>query len=338
MRPDLAVSIAFVMAAALNVYVLLGGADFGGGIWDLLAGGSRKARQRSLIEHAIGPIWEANHVWLIFVVVILFTAFPAAFSSYMITLHVPLTIALIGIVLRGSSFAFRSYGAEEESAEEHRWGRVFAVTSTVTPFMLGVCVGALAAGRVHLVGGLPRFGFIGSWLVPFPLTVGGFTVALFAFLAAVYLTLETTDPELRDDFRRRALGAALLIGVLAAVAALLARSEAPRVWHLLVAVSYALPFQIATGAAAVGAIGALAARRFALARRLAVLQASCILWGWFASQYPYFLVPDLSVHTAAAPERTLRLVLLTTIAGGAIVVPSFYLLYRTFNKFREGNE
>ncbi|MBI4501368.1 MAG: cytochrome d ubiquinol oxidase subunit II [Gemmatimonadetes bacterium] len=328
--------IALVIGGALSLYVVLGGADFGGGVWDLLASGPRRRRQRELIEHAIGPIWEANHVWLVFALVVFFTAFPAAFSSYMIALHVPITIALVGIVLRGSSFAFRSYGVHGDGNDQHRWGRVFAVASTVTPFLLGTCVGALAAGRVHLADNLPVNGFIGSWLSPFPLVVGVLTVALFSLLAAVYLTLETNDRDLREDFRRRALGAAVATGAIAAGAALLSRSEAPRVWNVLVGVSFALPFHLATGTAAVGVIWALVVRRYALARVLVVLQASFVLWGWFASQYPYFVVPDLSIFSAAAPASTLRLVLIVTALGAAIVFPGFYILYRTFKKFREG--
>jgi cytochrome d ubiquinol oxidase subunit II len=326
---DLAVVVLLVLGIALTIYVLLGGADFGGGVWDLVATGPRREAQRGLIEHAIGPVWEANHVWLILVVVVLFTAFPAAFATYMITLHVPLTIALVGVVLRGSSFAFRTYGAEE-GVEEYRWGRVFAVASTITPFMLGACVGAVAAGRVAIRAGAPVYGYFGSWLAPFPLAVGLFTVALFSFLAAVYLTLETTDAALQDDFRLRAVAASLAAGIIAAIAGLLARDGAPHVWNILVHVSWALPFQLATAAAAVAAIWALLRRRFRVARAAAALQVTFVLWGWFASQYPHFVAPDLTIHAAAAPERTLRLVLVTILVGALLVVPSFYLLFRTF--------
>jgi len=327
---DLAAVVLFVMGVALTIYVVLGGADFGGGTWDLLATGPRRQAQRNLIEHAIGPVWEANHVWLILVVVLLFSAFPAAFADYMVTLHIPVTVALIGIVLRGSSFAFRSYGAPDESAEEHRWGRVFAVASTVTPFMLGTCVGALAAGRVHLEGGRPALGYLGSWLAPFPLMVGCFTVALFSFLAAVFLTLETGDRALQDDFRARAIATSVAAGALAAAAGLLARDGAPRVWDVLVHVSWALPFQLATATAALATLWALVARRYRIARAAAALQVTFVLWGWFASQYPYFVYPDLTFHQAAAPDATLRVVLMAVLAGAAIIVPSFYLLFRTF--------
>ncbi|MFQ5890738.1 MAG: cytochrome d ubiquinol oxidase subunit II [Gemmatimonadota bacterium] len=332
---ELSLLLALAMGVALNLYLLLGGADFGGGVWDLFATGPRRDAHSSLIERAIGPIWEANHVWLILVIVLLFTAFPPAFSTYMIVLHIPMTVALIGIVLRGSSFAFRSYGAVG-SREQRRWGRVFAVASTVTPVVLGMCVGALAAGRVRLVGGVPELGFVGSWLAPFPFAVGAYTLALFSLLAAVYLTCEAEDPKLREDFRRRALLAALATGAIAGLAVMVSRSGAPRVWETLVTDPRALVFHAATGAAALGAIWALLVRRFHAARVLAIAQASLILWGWLVSQYPYLVVPDLTIAGAAAPERTLRLVAIALVAGGALIVPAFAYLFVTFNKFRGG--
>lgn len=332
---DYPLLLAVAIAVSLNLYVLLGGADFGGGVWDLLASGVRRDAQRSLIEHAIGPIWEANHVWLIVVVVLLFTAFPPAFAAYMVVLHVPLTVALVGIVLRGSAFAFRSYGAVG-SEEQRRWGRVFAVASTITPLLLGACVGALAAGRVRLADGIPVHGFFRSWLAPFPVAVGVFTLLLFAFLAAVYLTCETEDPELRDDFRRRALGTAVATGVAAGVAILLARRGAPAVWEGLTGREGALAFHAVTGGAALAAIGALWKRRFQLARALAAVQVSLVVWGWLVSQYPFLVVPDLTVREAAAPEATLRLVAGALGVGAALVLPSFLYLYATFHKFRRG--
>jgi cytochrome d ubiquinol oxidase subunit II len=330
----LAEVIALVIGGGLTLYILLGGADFGGGVWDLLASGPRRASQREVIEHALGPIWEANHVWLVFSFVIFFTAFPPAFYNYMIALHIPLTVALIGIVLRGSAFAFRSYGSDGDGVEEHQWGRVFAVASTVTPFVLGTCVGALAAGRTHLQNGTPVEGFIRPWLSPFPIVVGFLTVALFSLIAAVYLTLEPGDNRVREDFRNRALAAAVVTGGFAALAAIISRWDAPRVWNVLTSVNYTLPFHLATGACAVGVIWALWIRKYRYARVLVTLQASFVLWGWFASQFPYFVVPELSIYSAAAPEPTLRLVLIVTAVGAALVFPSFYFLYRTFRKFR----
>ncbi|HKU79288.1 MAG TPA: cytochrome d ubiquinol oxidase subunit II, partial [Rhodanobacteraceae bacterium] len=257
--------IAGVIALALNAYVLTGGADFGGGVWDLLASGARHERQRELIAESIAPIWEANHVWLIVVVVALFTGFPAAFSTLGIVLHIPLTLMLIGIVLRGSAFVFRNYAPH---ARNH-WGRAFAIASVITPVLLGIIIGSLATGAVAdaaaKIGTGARFSdaFVTPWAAPFPVAVGAFALALFAFLAATYLTVEAHDEELQEDFRARAFAAAAAVFACAAVALLLGHFAAPRV---AVAVVGALTIQVGTAGAAVTAIAALWLRRYRLAR------------------------------------------------------------------------
>ena len=245
--------------------MLSGGADFGGGVWDLLASGRRKAAQRDLVARAIGPVWEANHVWLILAVVLLFTCFPAAFARLAVTLNLPLTGVLVGIVLRGSAFAFRGYGGDRDVVQR-RWGRVFAVASLVTPVLLGVAVGAVASGAVGEGGRGDGDGFVANyvapWLAPFPLAVGLFTLCCFAFLAAVYLTLEAPEGELREDFRRRALIAGVAVGVAAGLALLVARPGAPLMRHGLLGSAWAVPFQVATGLAAVSAFATLWTRRY----------------------------------------------------------------------------
>src|SRR4051812_22364451 len=183
--PPSEIALGAVIVAALVLYLLLGGADFGGGVWDLFAFGPRRAEQRRAIEQAIGPIWEANHVWLILVVVVLFTAFPPAFAAISVALHVPLTLFLVGVVLRGSAFAFRSFDTRGDR-HQRRWGLLFSMASTVAPVLLGVVVGALVSGRIRVAGGLVQGGFFRAWLAPFPLAVGLFALALCAFLAATY--------------------------------------------------------------------------------------------------------------------------------------------------------
>src|SRR5205823_5563773 len=194
-------AVAAVMLVSLIAYCVLAGADFGGGVWDLLATGPRAERQRRLADDAIAPVWEANHVWLILIVVLLFTGFPPAFAAASIALHVPLTLMLLGIVLRGSAWAFRRYGRRALT----RWSRVFAISSAVTPVFLGMCLGAVTGSGIRLVGGVPEEGFFRSWLAPFPFAVGLLALALFAFLAAVYLALEAPEGPLREDFRLRAI-------------------------------------------------------------------------------------------------------------------------------------
>lgn len=315
----------------LLIYALSGGADFGSGVWDLFASGPRAARQRAVVADAIAPIWEANHVWLIIVIVLLFTGFPAVFAAAATALHVPLTIMLVGIVLRGSAFVFRTYSKPSE-AGHRRWGLVFAIASAVTPVMAGVCVGAAVSGSIRVVDGTMTSGFWRPWLAVFPLAVGLFTLALFAFLAAVYLIHETRDEDLKEDFRRRALAASLLVGALAWLCFALAAAGAPQIYRGLSARWWSIPFQALTGAAALGALAALHRRRDQWARALAVLQVALVLLGWALAQYPYGLVPDLTLHEAAAPASVLRPVLITLGAGAALILPAFAWLYAIFKR------
>jgi cytochrome bd ubiquinol oxidase subunit II len=328
-------TVAGIMVLALNAYVLMGGADFGGGVWDLFAGGPRRAAQRELITKSIAPIWEANHVWLIVVVVLMFTAFPVAFSTLAIVLHIPITLMLIGIVLRGSAFVFRSYGSRT-GGTRRRWGIAFAAASTVTPVLLGMIIGSIATGDVATAYG--RIGaasfaqvFISPWLAPFPVAVGLFALALFAFLAAIYLTIEAKDDDaLRDDFRVRALIAAAAVAVLAAVALVLSRSAAPRVIAGVVGGSWSWLLHLCTGAAAVTAIVSLWRRNFRLARVAAAAQVSLILWGWVLAQYPFIIPETVSIRQASAPEVTLTLLLIGLGAGALVLIPSLRYLLRTF--------
>jgi cytochrome d ubiquinol oxidase subunit II len=318
-----------LLFGALVLYAVLGGADYGGGVWDLLAFGPRARDQRHLIEAAIGPVWEANHVWLIFMVVLLFTAFPAAFAALSTALHIPLTLMLLGIVLRGTSFTFRQYHGPDDPLQEH-WGRLFAVSSVFTPVMLGICIGAISTGDIRVQNGAVTSGFLRPWLELFPFAVGLFAVALFAFVAAVYLTVEADDESLRNDFRRRALAAAVVVGVLALAVYLLSHETAPLVRVGLTHRGWSWPLHIITGAFALGTIGALWRRRFHLARMLAAGQVALILGGWALSLYPFLVPPDISIIQAAAPSSVLRPVLWGTALGLLILVPSFLYLFGVF--------
>jgi cytochrome bd ubiquinol oxidase subunit II len=327
--------VAGIALVALTAYVLLGGADFGGGVWDLLASGPRRREQRALIAEAIGPIWEANHVWLILVIVVLFTCFPVAFARLSIGLHIPLSLMLIGIVLRGSAFTFRSHyghdGEHGDAGTSARWGRVFAIASVGAPLMLGLCVSALAAGTLRAPSrGAFLDSYVAPWLTPFGVGVGLLTLALFAFLAAVYLTVEAREPALQEDFRRRALGAAVAVFVVAFGTLGLALLGAPLMGRGLTTAPWALALHLATGAAAVATIGALWLRHFRLARVAAAAQVSLILWGWALAQYPYLIPPDLTIRAAAAPRITLVLTLWILGAGALVLFPSLIYLFRVF--------
>jgi cytochrome bd ubiquinol oxidase subunit II len=325
MEPILFAALALVLS--LTTYALLGGADYGGGVWDLFASGRSAERQRATIARAIGPVWEANHVWLIAAVVILFTGFPRAFAAVSIYLHVPLLVVLVGIVLRGSAFVFRAYGPTDPR-HEWLWGRVFAVASTVTPLFLGVVVGAITEGKLpESHAGSFVDVFVTPWLTPFALSVGVFALTLFAFLAAVYLTLEAGDPAERAAFRARALVSGALVGVLALTVLVLA---GPGVRLALTASAWAVPLHLATGVSAVTAFACLWLERYRLARIAAAAQVVLILWGWALAQYPYAIRPSLTLMESAAPENVLVILLQVLGAGAVILVPSLLYLFGIF--------
>lgn len=334
--------IAGVMVGSLVLYALLGGADYGGGVWDLFAFGRRAREQRTLIADAIGPVWEANHVWLILVVVVLFTAFPPAFAVIATALHIPITLLLIGIVLRGTAFTFRSYDVQRDDVQR-RWSLVFSIASIITPILLGVILGATASGTIRVENGAVTSGFFNSWLAPFPFAVGFFALALFAFLAAVYLTVEAeqrdlqskerneTEPrKLADDFRLRALLAGVAVGLLALTVFILSGTGAPAVRAGINRTWWALGLHILTAIFAIGAFVTLWTRRYKAARILAAAQVTMILLGWALAQYPNLVEPDLSIASAAAPPITLELLLAALAAGALLLFPSYYYLIRVF--------
>ena len=321
--------VALCIVVALILYALLGGADFGGGMWDLWAVGPRAARQRKAIADALGPIWEANHVWLILVIVLLFTGFPKGFAGMMTALNIPCTAMLIGIVLRGSAFIFRKYDSRSDRAQQ-RWSRIFGIASLWTPFFQGLIVGALTTGRIRMVNGRITSGFFAGWWTPFSLGCGLFALALFAFLAATYLTLDTEDqPDLQNDFRWRALGSGLALAPIAALVFFASQKGAPEMYAGLT--HWWAPLLLAwTSAMALGALLCLWRRRFAWARIAAIAQVTLILVGWSLAQYPNLITPDVTLENAHAPEITLRLLVMALAAGSLILFPSLLYLFRLF--------
>jgi cytochrome d ubiquinol oxidase subunit II len=314
----------------LTLYVLLAGADFGGGVWDLFASGERAEDQRALISSAIGPVWEANHVWLIFVLTGLLSAFPSVFADLSVALYIPFSLALVGIVLRGSAFAFRSHG-EPDSAWQRSWTRVFGIASLITPFVLGAAAGSIASGRIRVADGEVRAGLLSSWTSPLSLFAGLFALTICAYLAATYLTVEAIqrdEGELERDFRSRALVAGVLAGLLAAVGLVLVRSEARVLWEGMRQAGLLLA--LVSAVAGVGSLIAVWTRRYRLARLGAIVAVASVLFGWGVAQWPYLIVPDVTVTAAAAPEGTLRVVIVGYALGGAVLAPSLFLLFRIF--------
>ena len=325
---DPALILGGVMVLALTAYALMGGADYGGGVWDLAASGSSAKEQRAAIARAIGPIWEANHVWLILVVVVLFSAFPAAFARLSTQLHIPLMLALGGIILRGSAFMFRAYGPDDRRFQ-HRWGLVFASASLVTPILLGVVVGAITEGRLDPKAEGFMALYVDPWLTPFAWSVGAFALVLFSFLAAVYLTVSGGSTVVIEAMRTRALISGVATGALALTVFLLAGS-APHVQTALTESRWAWPLHLFTGAAAIATFVLLWTRRFWAARTAAVLQVTGILWGWALAQYPYLVRPDIRFDAAGAPHSVMVVFVWILAVGAVVLIPSLVYLYRLF--------
>ncbi len=328
----LALTTAGVMGLALVLYVLTGGADFGGGVWDLLAQGPRRRRQRALVAEALAPVWEANHVWLILLVVLLFVGFPTAFAAVGIALHLPLSLMLVGIVLRGTAFVFRSYDPHNPDETVGPWRLVFAVSSTVTPVMLGTSLGALATDSLPLdpATGIVQTDFVSAWLAPWPFLVGLLTLGLCALLAAVYLTLEAREAELQDDYRWRALAAQGVVALLAPATLVLGMGAAPRFTTNLLEGPVSLGLVALATAAALATTVALWTRAWRWARRAVVVQAGTIVAGFGFAQLPVIVGPDLTIASCAAPDEVLRPVLMCLALGAPVLAAALWWLYRVF--------
>jgi cytochrome d ubiquinol oxidase subunit II len=316
---------ALVLFVAITAYAIFGGADFGAGFWDLVAGGARRgARPRDVIDHSIGPVWEANHVWLIFTFVVLWTAFPPAYASIWLTLFVPLTIAALGIVLRGSGFAFRK--AVLRDRDRRNFGAAFAVSSVLVPYCLGSVVGAIASGRVPSGGqaGDP----VHSWINPTSILGGLLAVAAVAFLAAVYLVWEAdrlADDSMVEYFRIRAIGAAIVCGVIALGGIFVLHRESPYLFGGLT--TRALPLVIISGVCGIGTLYLLVRDNHRGARLLAIGAVGSIVIAWGVAQWNYLLPETLTVEQGAAPSGTLTTIIVVTVLAVLIIVPAFALLY-----------
>jgi cytochrome bd ubiquinol oxidase subunit II len=315
---------AVILWTGATFYAIFGGADFGGGFWDLIAGGSEKGeRPRMVIQRSLTPVWEANHVWLIFILVVLWTAFPSVFSAIFTTLYVPLVLAVLGIVLRGSGFAFRK--SVEGLAERRAAGATFALSSVITPFFMGTVVGAIAAGNVPAHGAGDAFS---SWLAPLPLLIGAMFVATSAYLAAVFLVGDSRragDHEMELYFEKRALAAGAVAGIFAAVGLVALHSEGHYVYDRLV--HQGLPLVIVSALSGVGLLIVLLTGGRLLLRPLAAGAVVAVIWGAFVSFFPYLLPTSLKISEAAAPDATLSAIFVVFGIAVVLVLPALFLLY-----------
>jgi cytochrome d ubiquinol oxidase subunit II len=316
---------AVILFSAVTLYAMFGGADFGAGFWDLVAGGAKRGeRPREVIDHSIGPVWEANHVWLIFCFVVLWTTFPEAYASITLTLFVPLTLAALGIVLRGAGFAFRK--AVFRTRDRRVFGAAFAVSSVIVPYCLGTVVGGIASGRV------PAGGKAGdpwdSWVNPTSIVAGLLAVSVAAYVAAVFLTWDArrlSDDTMVEYFRRRAVAAALVAGVVALVGLFVVRDDARYLFDGLT--SRALPLVIVSSVAGLAALLLLRGRPRRGGRLVAVTAAGALVLAWGVAQWDYLLPETLTVSDGAAPDATIQAIVVATILAAIMVVPAFALLY-----------
>lgn len=316
-----------LILAGIVAYTVLAGADFGTGLWTLLSGTGRAGSDatRDHARHAIGPVWEANHVWLIFVLAVCWTAYPVAFGSITSTLAVPLFIAALGIVLRGGSYALR--GQLEQARGRRGVENLFALSSILTPFALGTVVGAIAAGRVPV--GNAAGNLVTSWLNPTAIFIGALGVVTGGYLAAVYLAADARrlgEPTLERDFRVRALVSGVVAGALAIAGLVVTHADAPALFHGLVNGS-GLVMVVLSAAAGLVTLAMVWRSRFGPARATAALAVAALVAGWALAQRPQFL-PGLTVKQAAAGRSTLIAVVVAVAIGAMVVVPSLILLFR----------
>jgi cytochrome d ubiquinol oxidase subunit II len=312
---------------ALTAYAIFGGADFGGGFWDLTAGGPRRGGPvRGMVHRSMTPVWEANHVWLPFLLVILWTCFPLFFGSVMSTLYVPLFLAAAGIIFRGTAFALR--GQARTIGEARALGAAFAVASVLVPFAMGAALGGIGSGRVP-VGNAIGAPF-SSWLNWTSIVVGALAVLAGAFLAAVFLAgdaVRADAPRVADAFRLRALGASVVTGALAIGALVVLRSDARPLFDGLTS-GAGLALVVASAVAGAVTLALVAIRRYEPARWTAGAAVACVTVGWAAAQSPYLLPGRLTLQQAAAGDATLLAVVIAVAAGMLVLVPSLILLYR----------
>jgi cytochrome d ubiquinol oxidase subunit II len=324
MLPELCLALVVV---GITAYAVLGSADFGAGFWDLTAGGDERGGPvRGMVQRSMSPVWEANHVWLIFVLVVVWTAFPVVFGSVFSTLYIPLFLAAIGIIFRGAAFALRGQAATIREARV--LGALFASSSVLIPFFFGAALGGIASGRVP-VGNATGDPW-SSWLNPTSVLIGVIAVLTGAYLAAVYLagdSVRAGQPQLARAFRARALGSGVASGAVALIGLLVERSDARPLFDGLTS-GDGLAMVLLSGAAGIVTLALVWGERYGLARLTAAIAVAAVVVGWVLAEDPYILPGQLTLDQAAASDATLAAVLIGIGVGSLILGPSLWWLYR----------
>lgn len=317
-----------LIVIGLTFYTLLGGADFGAGVWEFNTVLRSSKKEKALIYSAIGPVWEANHVWLIFVIVTLANGFPIAFAGISRALWIPLVLALVGIFFRGVGFAFRSHAADKVKQQEI-WGAVFALASTAAPFFLGACVGAIASGKLGVDEQGEFDGNYFGWITPLSIFCAFFGVGVCAYISSVFLTREANvlkDVELVKTWRRRSIATGIWMGILATAGIVIVATSDQELWEGFKVRS--MPIVGASIVTGVFSLAALFRRWFNAAVIGAALTVTTVIWGGAIAQYPYLILPNVSFSSSKAPDSVLTAIVITVIIGAIVVIPAFvYLLY-----------
>ncbi|MFD8299736.1 cytochrome d ubiquinol oxidase subunit II [Streptomyces bauhiniae] len=317
--------VAVFLFIGVVAYAVLGGADFGAGFWDLIAGGAKRGREpRHLIDVSLAPVWEANHTWLIYCLVVLWTGFPSAFAAITTTLYIPLLLALLGIVLRGAGFAFRK--ATVRTEEQRLYGAAFALSSVLTPYCFGAIAGGLASGRVPTAGNGDA---ISSWVNPSSILGGVLAVLACSYVAATYLTVEALhrdDDKLYRYYRDRAIAAGAVTGAVSIAGIFVLQADSPRLFDRLS--GPALPLVVLAAVGGLVGLALLWAKRTVGTRVAAAGAVALVIVGWGVAQTPYLLGTHLSITEAAAPNASLAVVVGVAIVAGLLIVPSLLLLFR----------
>ena len=318
-------AVAVVLWIGVTMYAIFAGADFGAGLWSLLSGsGDRGRRPRELVDWAIGPVWEANHVWLIFALVVLWTGFSSTFEAVFSTLFIPLSLAALGIVLRGAGFAFHHNARRARGRALAE--RLFGLASVLTPFFLGTVVGSVAGGRVPVgnAAGDP----VTSWLNPLSLVIGALFLSTGAYLSAVFLVSDArraAAPDLERYFGTRAIVSAVVTGALATIGLFALRRDARFVFDGLT--SDGLPLVILSALCGIAVLVLIHRRARRGARVLAAGAVASVVWGWGIAQRPYLLPQKLTIADGAAPSATLTSVLVVFGVAVVVVLPALGLLF-----------
>ncbi|MEA2290466.1 MAG: cytochrome bd ubiquinol oxidase subunit [Solirubrobacteraceae bacterium] len=316
-----------LVVVGITLYALLGGADFGGGFWDLTAGGdARGGRIRGMVQRSMSPVWEANHVWLIFVLVMVWTAFPVVFGSVASTLSIPLFLAALGIIFRGTAFALRGHAATIREARV--LGATFALSSVLVPFSFGATIGGVASGRVPV--GNAAGDLVDSWLNPTSVLIGVLGVLTGAYLSAVFLagdSVRAGQPGLAREFRARALGAGVVCGIVAVGGLLVIRSDSRFLYDGLTS-GGGLAMIVLSALAGAVTLALVGSERYGPARLSAGAAVAAVTAGWVIAQSPYVLPPRLTLDQAAADDATLTTLVIGIGIGALVLVPSLWWLYR----------